>query len=208
MTWATIHYLTDSTMAVEFPFSQRHKTAIAQMTGAEFDGATKRWDVPVARLGDVVTFFWPNVTIDYAVLRARDEQLQAMFRGYRDMGVRFDVVGGKVVCDHAVLNDWFAAHSMALHVNALLVVLQSSDIKKEAPKPTERPRIDAKRQDGQNHVAPTIVESRPVSASQTGNGDIALWLRGVVNAQKREDAKADMLRRKKVKKLSESQIDP
>lgn len=191
MIWTTIYYMTDSTMAVEFAFDRRYKDAIAQMTGAEFDGATKRWFVPVARLGDVVKLFWPNVTIDYAVLRARDEQLTRMFRQYMAMGMRFYVVDGKVVCDHALLNDWFAAHSTALHVNALLVVLQSSDIKKEAPNPTERPRIDAK------HVAPTIVESRPVSASQTGNGDIALWLHGVVNAQKREDAKADMLRRRR-----------
>lgn len=203
MTWATIHYLTDSTMAVEFPFSQRHKTAIAQMTGAEFDGATKRWDVPVARLGDVVKLFWPNVTIDYAVLCARDEQLQAMFRGYRDMGVRFDVVAGKVVCDHAMLNDWFAEHSTALHVNALLAV---DGAKKGDAKPTERPMPHSRSYptpmtlspNGDTPVKPSEALLTPKAIQRDAkNADLAIWLQATQNAARREEAKADMLRRKR-----------
>lgn len=193
MTWATIHYLDSATMAVEFPYSQYHKDAISGISGAEFDKATKRWVVTVARLGDVVRLFWPNVTIDYAVLCARDEQLQAMFRGYMNTGVRFDVHGGEVVCDHALLNEWFAAHSTVLHVNALKAV-QSSDSKKAFCKATEWPLTAL---DSQGVTEAAKNDSGPVSASHKPNGDIELWLRGVVNAQKREERKADMLRKKR-----------
>lgn len=193
MTWATIHYLDSATMAVEFPYSQRHKDAVVCMSGAEFDKVSSRWAVSVARLGDVVKLFWPNVTIDYAVLCARDEQLQAMFRGYMAMGVRFDVHGGKVVCDHALLNEWFAANSNALHINALMAV-QLSDSKKAPCEATGRPVAV---QTAQVSIEAAKNDSRAVSDSYTANGDIALWLRGVVNAQQSEERKADMLRKKR-----------
>lgn len=186
MTWATIHYISDSTIAVEFGYAETQKDAIKRMAGAEWDKSGKRWLVPLGKLGDVVKLFFPNVTLDYRVMRARDEQMIRMFAGYRAMGVRFDVVGGKVVSDHALLNEWFATHGTALHVNALMTCEASG-----------QPRIDAKRQIDQIDVSVQKIESRPVSASQQANGDIALWLRGVVNASKAAERKSELLRRKR-----------
>ena len=196
MTWATIHYVSDSTIAVEFGYAETQKDAIKRMAGAEWDKSGKRWLVPLGKLGDVVKLFFPNVTLDYAVLRARDEQMIRMFEGYMAMGIRFDVAaqsadklptaGGKVVSDHALLNEWFKDHGTALHVNALMTCEASG-----------RPRIDAERQIDQIDASAQKIESRPVSASQQANGDIGLWLRGVVNASKAAERKAEMLRRKR-----------
>lgn len=186
MTWATIHYISDSTIAVEFGYAERQKDAIKRMAGAEWDKSGKRWLVPLGKLGDVVKLFFPSVTLDYAVLRARDEQMIRMFEGYMAMGIRFDVVGGKVVSDHALLNEWFATHGTALHVNALMTCEASG-----------RPRIDVERQIDQMDVSAQKIESRPVSVAVQANGDIGLWLKGVVNASKAAERKAEILRRKR-----------
>jgi len=188
MTWATIHYQSESTMAVEFGFAERQKDAIKAMTGAEWDKSSKRWLVPVARLGDVVKLFWPELSIDYMVLRARDQALVRMFEGYVAMGVRFDVNNGKVVCDQPLLNEWLAANATVLHVNALHVALNT---KKSTVKSMEAAVV------APTHVETPIAESGRVSASHTANGDIALWLRGTANAAKREERKGEMLKRKR-----------
>lgn len=200
MTWATIHYVNETTMAVEFGYAERQKEAIAAMTGAEWDSDTRRWLVPLGRLGDVARLFFPNLTFDYRVLRARDHALVRVFENYMAMGVRFDVAANKVVCDQPLLNQWFAANSTELHVNALRIAQErTTDPKKTTCESTERPRIDVSSQNGQIHAEAHNVESRPVSASQGANGDIALWLRGAQNAAKREEDKAAMLKRKQSK---------
>lgn len=186
MTWATIHYVSDSTIAVEFGYAETQKDAIKRMAGAEWDKSGKRWLVPLGKLGDVVKLFFPNVTLDYRVMRARDEQMIRMFAGYRAMGVRFDVVGGKVVSDHALLNEWFKDHGTALHVNALMTCEASG-----------WPRIDSERQIDQIDVSAQKIESRPDSVAVQANGDIGLWLKGVVNASKAAERKTEMLRRKR-----------
>lgn len=119
MMWATIHYVDASTMAVEFPFEAARKAAIGAMSGATWDKTSKRWKLPVQRLGDTVKLFWPNVTIDYEVLRARDEQIKRFMRQYMACGVRFNIVGGKVRCDHELLDNWLQQHGTSLHVQAL-----------------------------------------------------------------------------------------
>ncbi len=186
MTWATIHYISDSTIAVEFGYAETQKDAIKRMAGAEWDKSGKRWLVPLGKLGDVVKLFFPSVTLDYAVLRARDEQMIRMFDGYMAMGIRFDVAGGKVVSDHALLNEWFKDHGTALHVNALMTCEASG-----------RPIIDSERQIDQIDVSAQKIESRPDSVAVQANGDIGLWLKGVVNASKAAERKAEMLRRKR-----------
>lgn len=177
MTWATIHYVTESTMAVEFGFAERQKNAIKEMTGAEWDKSSKRWLVPVARLGEVVKLFWPELTLDYMVLRARDQALARMFAGYMAMGVRFDVSNGKVVCDHAVLNEWLAANATVLHVNAL----------PPAQTAIERRKTAAGGILAQNYAEAPSVDSEPVSDSQEESRGVALWLRGVQNAATAEE---------------------
>lgn len=186
MTWATIHYVSDSTIAVEFGYAETQKDAIKRMAGAEWDKSGKRWLVPLGKLGDVVKLFFPSVTLDYAVLRARDEQMIRMFEGYMAMGIRFDVAGGKVVSDHALLNEWFKDHGTALHVNALMTCEASG-----------WPRIDSERQIDQIDVSAQKIESRPDSVAVQANGDIGLWLKGVVNASKAAERKTEMLRRKR-----------
>lgn len=119
MTHATVHYMDAYTFTVEFPYRPSLKEAIASMSGANWNKASKRWHVPIARLGDVVKLFYPNVTLDYAVLVVRDEQMQRVLRQYMNCGVRFSVVGGKVACDHEVLNNWFMQNSSSLWVAAL-----------------------------------------------------------------------------------------
>lgn len=116
--WATIHYVDATTMAVEFPFEAARKAAIGAMSGATWDKTSSRWKLPVQRLGDTVKLFWPNVTIDYEVLRARDEQIKRLIRQYMACGVRFNIVGGKVRCDHELLDNWLQKHGTSLHVQA------------------------------------------------------------------------------------------
>lgn len=190
MTWATIHHIDGHLMAVDFAYSKRHKDAVAALTGAEWHKATKRWNLPVAALGDVVRIFWPNVTIDYAVLSARDEQIQRMFQQYMVMGIRFDVSAGKVVCDHPVLNEWFFDNSTTLHVSAL------SDAKKRGREPMGRARNVFNPQDGLDHCNDDKGPGKPVPLAH--DEGIALWLRGVKGAVEREERKAEMLKRKAV----------
>lgn len=192
MTWATIHYVSDSTIAVEFGYAETQKDAIKRMAGAEWDKSGKRWLVPLGKLGDVVKLFFPSVTLDYAVLRARDEQMIRMFEGYMAMGIRFDVAGGKVVCDNPLINEHLSASSTALHVNALQAAQRRMTCEE-----TERPRIDVERQIDQMDVSAQKIESRPVSVAAQANGDIGLWLRGVVNASKAAERKSELLRRKR-----------
>ena len=176
MTTTTIHHIDSTTLAVAFDFDATKKEVVAAMTGAQWQKAEKRWTLPVARLGDVVKLFWPDVSIDYDVLRARDEQLRRLFRQYRACGVTFAIVAGKVTCDHDVLNGWFAAHGNALHVQALQDVLLEVSAAARPKKPA------------------------------TGDYDdrmISLLLRGVQNAVKAEEKKAAMLagmKRRKVRK--------
>lgn len=202
MTWATIHYVTESTMAVEFVFAKRQKDAIAAMPGAEWDKSTLRWLVPVARLGDVAKLFWPSVTFDYRVLRARDHALVRMFAGYMAMGVRFAVSNGKVVCDHAVLNEWFATNATVLHVNALAVALKTNP--KGTESPVAHPRsyptpIDAASNGGNGSKPSQALE--PAKSIRRGV-DLSLWLTGVQNAVKQAEKKEQMIRRVREKELS------
>ena len=168
MTHATIYYIDPSLMAVEFEFDATKKNAVASLVGAQWQKETGRWNVPVARLGDVVRIFFPDVTIDYDVLRARDEQLRRMFRQYRTMGVVFALTDGKVTCDHAVLNSWFAANANVLHAQALAHVL-SEDAKPETIPPLS--------------TAPAPKEDRM----------LAILLKGVKNAQIAKDKKDAMI---------------
>lgn len=195
MTWATIHYVTESTMAVEFVFAKRQKDAIAAMPGAEWDKSTLRWLVPVARLGDVVKLFWPSVTIDYLVLRARDHALVRMFAGYMAMGVRFDVSNGKVVCDHAVLNEWFAANSTVLHVNALQTAQNGPECV-----PRSYPTLNDGAPNGGNggKASETLGHTKSIRRGV----DLSLWLTGVQNAVKQAEKKEQMIRRVREKELS------
>lgn len=200
MTWATIHYLSESTMAVEFGYAERQKNAIAAMPGAEWDKSSKRWLVPVARLGEIVKLFWPLVTIDYMVLRARDHALVRMFAGYMAMGVRFDVSNGKVVCDHAVLNEWFAANSTVLHVNALQTA-QRGPVCVPRSYPTATPLPP----NGDNPGKPSkALEPAQAKRRDAKGADLELWLKGSLNAAKREEAKGEMLKRKR---LAQNRID-
>lgn len=193
MTWATIHYATESTMAVEFGYAERQKEAIAAMTGAEWDKPSKRWLVPVARLGEVVKLFWPSVTIDYMVLRARDHALVRMFAGYLAMGVRFDVSNGKVVCDHAVLNEWFAANATVLHVNALQTAQKGPVcVSMSYPTPSDCALSGATPVQPSEALAPS-----PANRRDAKGADLELWLKGSLNAAKREEAKGEMLKRKR-----------
>ena len=195
MTWATIHYVTESTMAVEFVFAKRQTDAIAAMPGAEWDKSTLRWLVPVARLGDVAKLFWPSVTFDYRVLRARDHALVRMFAGYMAMGVRFDVSNGKVVCDHAALNEWFAANSTVLHVNALQTA-------QNGPECVSRsyPALNDAASNGGNGSKPSQA-LEPAKSIRRGV-DLSLWLTGVQNAVKQAEKKEQMIRRVREKELS------
>ena len=176
MTHATIYYIDPSLMAVEFEFDATKKNAVARLVGAQWQKENGRWNVPVARLGDVVRIFFPDVTIDYEVLRARDEQLRRMFRQYRTMGVVFALTDGKVTCDHAVLNSWFAANANVLHAQALAHVLS------EDAKPVVIPPLSS---------APAPAEDRMLT----------LVLKGVKNAQiakEKKDAMIANLRRNRV----------
>lgn len=198
MTWATIHYVTESTMAVEFGYAERQKDAIAAMPAAEWDKPSKRWLVPVARLGDVVKLFWPSVTLDYDVLRARDHALVRMFRDYMAMGVRFAVSNGKVVCDHAVLNEWLAANATVLHVNALQTAQNGPEcVSRSYPTP-----IDGA-PNGDNPGKPSqALEPSPPNRRDAKGADLELWLKGSLNAAKREEAKGEMLKRKRQQKVT------
>ena len=176
MTHATIYYIDPSLMAVEFEFDATKKNSVARLVGAQWQKESGRWAVPVARLGDVVRIFFPDVTIDYDVLHARDEQLRRMFRQYRTMGVVFALTDGKVTCDHAVLNSWFAANANVLHAQALAHVLS------EDAKPVAIPPLS---------TAPAPVEDRMLT----------LVLKGVKNAQiakEKKDAMIANLRRNRV----------
>ena len=169
MTHATIYYIDPSLMAVEFEFDATKKNSVARLVGAQWQKETGRWAVPVARLGDVVRIFFPDVTIDYDVLRARDEQLRRMFRQYRTMGVVFALTDGKVTCDHAVLNSWFAANANVLHAQALAHVL-SEDAKPVAIPPP-------------SNAAPAPAEDRMLK----------ILLKGVKNAQIADEKKKAMI---------------
>jgi len=123
MTHVTIHYLDTTTMALDFPFDADKKAAVAAIVGATWDKKPKRWNVPLARLGDVVKLFWPDVSIDYGVLVARDEQLKRMFRQYIAAGVRFAARDGAIWCDNDILCTYMQKVGTALHVQALTMVL-------------------------------------------------------------------------------------
>jgi len=201
MTWATIHYVTESTMAVEFVFAKRQTDAIAAMPGAEWDKSTLRWLVPVARLGDVAKLFWPSVTFDYRVLRARDHALVRMFAGYMAMGVRFDVAGDKVVCDQPLLNEWFATNATVLHVNA------SHDAQKAVERtgtPVAHPRSYPTLNDGASNGGNGGKPSQALEPAQSirRGVDLSLWLTGVQNAVKQAEKKEQMIRRVREKELS------
>lgn len=177
MTHATIHHINAETMAVEFDYNKDLKDTIAAMIGSEWDKPSKRWLLPIARLGDVVKLFWPNVTLDYDVLRARDEQLKRMFRQWQTLGVRFWLEAGKVQCDHALLNEWFAANGNKLHAVALEAALS------EQPAP-----------------APVRVATTP--PAEVDDPGLALWLRGAKNAVVAEEKKTAMLAAKKRKRVA------
>lgn len=205
MTWATIHYVTESTMAVEFVFAKRQKDAIAAMPGAEWDKSTLRWLVPVARLGDVAKLFWPSVTFDYRVLRARDHALVRMFAGYMAMGVRFDVAAGKVVCDHAALNEWFATNATVLHVNALALALKQARTAQNGSECASRsyPTSNSGAPNGDDPGKPSqALETSPPNRRDAKGADLELWLKGSLNAAKREEAKGEMLKRKRQQKVT------
>lgn len=171
MSWATITLYGSNTVAVRFaPYHVAVKNRLKALA-ERWDSTQKRWLVPLHRLSDVVGIFWPQVTLDYAVLVARDQALRQMLAGYMAMGIQFDVVHDKVVCDHAVLNAWFAQHSTALHVQALRDLWANPGVK------------------------------RPVSAvkwtaDETG---LALWLRGVQNAKRRAGYKSRLEKRRRQK---------
>lgn len=178
MTHATIHHINASTMAIEFAYDKDLKEAIAAMLGSDWDKPTKRWLLPVARLGDVVRLFWPNVTLDYDVLRSRDEQLKRMFRQYQQSGVRFWLDDGRVHCDHALLNEWFAANGNKLHAAALEAV--------QAEQPARA----------------TLFKVDYPIADKDDPG-LALWLRGVKNARVAVEKKTAMLAAKKRKRRND-----
>lgn len=204
MTWATIHYLTETTMAVEFGYAERQKEAIAAMPGAEWDKPSKRWLVPVARLGEIVKLFAYNVTLDYNVLRERDRQLKRLLQGYVNLGIRFDVAGGKVVCDHQILNEWFATNTTPLHVNALAGLLDTKKTSETAQNAAECvPRsyptlIDGAPNGGNGSKPSEALGSSPANRRDTKGADLELWLKGSLNAAKREEAKGEMLKRKRL----------
>jgi len=52
MTHATIYHVSATTMAVEFDYDKDLKEAIAAMVGSEWDKPSKRWLLPISRLGD------------------------------------------------------------------------------------------------------------------------------------------------------------
>ena len=174
MTHATIHHIDSVQMAVEFAFDAAKKDAVAAMIGATWDKPATRWSLPVARLGDVVKLFWPDVTIDYAVLVARDEQLRRMFRQYRAAGVAFSIENGGVRCDNAALDACFLAKSTAMHVAALECVME------------ER--------------APSARPTRAAAPLPAADPMLNLLLTGIGNAQRNEERKAAMLAGQKRKR--------
>lgn len=178
MTHATIHHINAETMAVEFDYNKDLKDTIAAMIGSDWDKPNKRWLLPIARLGDVVKLFWPNVTLDYDVLRARDEQLKRMFRQWQTLGVQFWLEQGKVQCSHALLNEWFATNGNKLHAVALEAVLAEP-----VPAPATLPQVDY----------PIADKDDP---------GLTIWLRGVKNARVAEEKKAAMLAAKKRKRVA------
>lgn len=168
MTHATIRHIDSGTMSVEFVFDKELKDAVAGITGATWQKKSKLWIVPVAALGQVVKLFWPDVSIDYDVLRDRDEQLRRMFRQYRQLGVRFWIDGNKVACDNTALNDYFAAHTTVLHVQALEHVLAEPARRRQARRKIEvQPAPDAER--------------------------LQMWLTGVQNAVDNEEKTQAMI---------------
>lgn len=176
-THATIHHINAEIMAVEFDYNKDLKDAIAAMIGSDWDKPNKRWLLPIARLGDVVKLFWPNVTLDYDVLRARDEQLKRMFRQWQALGVNFRIEQGKVRCSHFLLDEWFAAHGTKLHTVALEAVLG------------EQP-------------APATLFKVATPTAEVDDPGLALWLRGAKNAAVAEGKKVAMLAAKKRKRVA------
>lgn len=79
---------------------------ITLINGRTFDRRTKAWRVPIAGLFAVVAACGvQNVSIDYAVLVAQDEQLRRMVRQYRAIGVDIWMDNGRVMTSNPLLTE-------------------------------------------------------------------------------------------------------
>lgn len=146
---------------------------ITKIPGREFIKRGNRWTVPLSRLWDVLRAVGSqNVSIDYAVLVARDEQLQRMIRQYATCGVRIWNDGGKVATDNDCL-------TVALQpITALLLpFLADSPGPQRAPKPAR---------------VITVIDE-PQTPPWAGVS-LETWLTGVQNAKAAQSKRVNMLR--------------
>lgn len=81
-----------------------HGAKLTEIPNREFIKSGSRWLVPLSRLGAVIGIVGQqNVSIDYDVLKARDEQLRRIVAQYAAVGVRIWNDGGKLATDHPLL---------------------------------------------------------------------------------------------------------
>ena len=135
-----------------------------------------KWIIPLSRIGDVYRLCGVvNVSIDYAVLEARDEQLRRMVADYARCGIRIWMRGGELVTDNETL-------TAALRPITKLLAPLVGDV--------EPPRID---EIGTSSGIRRIDKNNAPRAPENGDKRLSLesWLIGVKNAVESEERERD-----------------
>jgi hypothetical protein len=85
------------------PIDWRLGAKLKAIPFAKYDG-NESWTLPLNALQSAIRAIGvKNVSLDYDVLKARDEQLQRVVRQYINVGVRIWNDGGKLATDNATL---------------------------------------------------------------------------------------------------------
>ncbi len=160
--FALIEYVDNNVFSLKYKPYDEKRDALEQIHGIINKRVEKRWIVPIQILGDVAKIFSPHFSIDYRVMRDRDRALVKMFYGYMCCSVKFKVTGGKVTCDHKVLNEYFAENSNMLHVIAMREAQQKFDKRLAATK--------------------RLSDRAKMVTIKADTRGIEIWMRGVKNA--------------------------
>lgn len=163
-----------TTIRLEFPYNPDAVAFVKALPGAEWDKPSKTWAVPLFHLGRIVARYARIVEIDYDVLAARDDLWRRWVEQYNACGVRFELVGGAVVALGDGVSPEFQKH-VAARSTLIAPWLGSQVVSRPVITPLQPSFLEPSQADG-------------------------LLMRSIKSAAKREEKKAALVERVKVKR--------
>lgn len=207
MTHANITHIDGNTMAVRMDmYNARLKDEVKALAGAIYENGA--WLLSPMHLSRLKPLF-SRMTVEPAVVEAYHAALCRMMDDLSGSLHRKGALGQHI----AEVMELHAAGIAAIRAKGYVQPL-ASDAKKEAierPIPLSRsyPTPTNLSFDGDTPVKPSeaLLTSKAIRRDAK-NADLAVWLQATQNAVKKEERKADMLRRKRQKIDAKGKIDP